>query len=338
MKWIGVCVVPLLLVVFGSNGSAQSGTGGLTGTVTNVDGPVARATVQAKHGSSGKVFTATSDVSGRFRLMKLPQGTYEVSVPPIGLTTNRFVRRDVSVEAGKVTALEIALVKGNLGVIGDDNAFLTVRSKYANVRGPTPRMSDGRPDLSGVWNGSIDPNPEALSLLPWATDVVNQRRATAFRDQPSAFCLPDVPTPTIPLFYKFVQTNGLLLLLFEHEPRYRQVFLDGRPHPQQGDPTWMGHSVGRWDKDTLVVETTGFNDKSWLIFATGLPHTEMLHMIERYRRPDLGHLLVDLSLEDAGTFTKPIERHMTWELVPGEEILESICTENNKYRENAGIK
>jgi len=329
---VGVMVVAAGAVL------AQSGNGGLAGTVATVDGPVARATVQATHGPSGNVFTATSDTSGRFRLMNLPQGTYEVSVPPIGLTTNRFVRRDVSVEAGKVTALEIALVKGNLGVIGDDNAFLTVRSKYANVRGPTPRMSGGRPDLSGVWNGSIDPNPEAPSLLPWATDVVNQRRATAFRDQPSAFCLPDVLTPTIPLFYKFVHTKSILVLLFEHEPHYRQIFLDGRVHPQQVDPTWMGHSVGKWDGDTLVVDTTGFNDKSWLIFATALPHTEMLHMIERYRRPDLGHLLVDLRLEDPGTFTKPIERHMTWELVPGEEILESICTENNKYLENAGIK
>ena len=139
-------------------------------------------------------------------------------------------------------------------------------------------------------------------------------------------------------FYKFVHTRGLLVLLFEQEPHYRQIFLDGRVHPQQADPTWMGHSVGKWEGDTLVVDTTGFNDKSWLLFATGLPHTEMLHMVERYRRPDLGHLLVDLRLEDPGTFTKPLERHMTWELAPGEEILEDICNENNKFPEYAGLK
>jgi hypothetical protein len=146
------------------------------------------------------------------------------------------------------------------------------------------------------------------------------------------------PTPTPPVFYKFVQTRGILVLLFEHEPHYRQIFLDGRVHPQQADPTWMGHSVGNWDGDTLVVDTTGFTDKSWLIFTAGLPHTERLHMVERYRRPDLGNLLVDLRLEDPGAFTKPVERHMTWELAPGEEILESICTENNKFPEYAGVK
>ena len=317
---------------------AQSGTGGIRGVVTLPDGPVARATIQATHGSSGKRFTATSDMSGQFALTDLPEGTYDVSVPELGLTTIRFVQRNVSVQAGKTTALDIALQKGNLGIVGDDNAYVALRNKYTNVRGPAPRTPDGRPDLSGVWNGNMDPNPEPDSLLPWANEVLNQRRATAFRDQPSGFCLPGDPTPTIPLFYKVVQTRGLLVQLFEQDPHYRQIFLDGRPHPKDADPTWMGHSVGRWERDTLVVDTTGFNDKSWLIFATGLPHTEMLHMVERYRRPDLGHLVVDLALEDPGTFIKPVERHMTWELAPGEEILESICNENNKFPENAGLK
>lgn len=326
-----------LLIVAAGAVRAQSG-GGLTGTVTTVDGPVARATIQAKHESSGKVFTATSDGLGRFTLMNLPEGTYEVSVPEVGLTTNRFVQRNVSVQAAKATALDIALQKGNLGVLGDDNAYLAVRNKYANVRGRAPRTPDGRPDLSGVWNGNADPNPASVDLLPWAEQVQRQRFATALRDHPDALCLPGDPTPTIPLFYKFVQTRGLIVMLFEHEPHYRQVFLDGRAHPKDADPTWMGHSVGKWEGDMLVVETTGFNDKSWLIFATALPHTEMLRMIERYRRPDLGHLQVDLTLEDPGAFIKPVERHMTWELAPDEEILESICNENNKFSENAGLK
>ena len=330
--------IGLALLVLGSVGFAQNGRGAIRGTVRLPDGPAARATIQAKHVSSGRIFTATSDMSGQFALPDLPEGTYDVSVPEIGLTTNRFVQRNVSVQAGKTTALDIALQKGNLGIVGDDNAYVALRNKYTNVRGPAPRTPDGRPDLSGVWNGNMDPNPEPDSLLPWANEVLNQRRATAFRDNPSGFCLPGDPTPTIPLFYKIVQTRGLLVQLFEQDPHYRQIFLDGRAHPKDADPTWMGHSVGRWEKDTLVVDTTGFNDKSWLIFATGLPHTEMLHMVERYRRPDLGHLLVDLALEDPGTFTKPVERHMTWELAPGEEILESICNENNKFPENAGLK
>ena len=328
----------LLLVASGLNGSAQTGTGRIRGTVTSPDGPVVAAPVRAKHQSSSRIFSATSTNSGQFTLTDLPAGIYDVSVPEIGLATAPFVQKNVNVEAGRTTSLNITLVKGNHGVIGDDNAYLTVRKKYLNVRGVAPRLPDGQPDLSGVWNANVDPNPEAPALLPWADDVWKKRLSTALRDHPDGFCLPGDPTPTIALFYKFVHTKGLLLLLFEHEPHYRQIFLDGRAHPQQADPTWMGHSVGRWEGDTLVVDTTGFNDKSWLIFATGLPHTEMLHMIERYRRPDLGHLQVDLRLEDPGTFTKPVERHMTWQLAPGEEILEDICTENNKFPEYAGIK
>jgi hypothetical protein len=294
MKWIGVCVVPLLLVVFGPNGSAQNGTGGIRGAVTSPDGPVSVAPIRAKHQSTGRVFSTTSANWGRFALTDLPAGIYEVSVPQIGLATAPFVQQNVNVELGKTTSLNIALVKGNQGVLGDDNAYLN--------------------------------------------DVWKNRLSTSFRDHPMALCLPGDPTPTPPVFYKFVQTRGILVFLFEHEPHYRQIFFDGRVHPQQADPTWMGHSVGKWDGDTLVVDTTGFNDKSWLIFTAGLPHTEMLHMVERYRRPDLGHLLVDLRLEDPGAFTKPVERHMTWELAPGEETLESICTENNKFPEYAGVK
>jgi len=199
-------------------------------------------------------------------------------------------------------------------------------------------MRDGRPDLSGVWNVHLDPHPEPAALLPWAEDVMKGRRETNFRDQPSAVCLPDDPTPTLPLLRKFVHTPTLLVQLFEQDPHYLQIFLDGRDHPKDPDPTWMGHAIGRWQKDTLVVDTVGFNDKSWILFGAGLPHTEMLHMVERYRRPDLGHLVVDLTLEDPGTFTKPIERHMTWQLAPKDDILEAICTENNKFLENAGIK
>jgi hypothetical protein len=135
-----------------------------------------------------------------------------------------------------------------------------------------------------------------------------------------------------------VQTPTFVVELFEQDPHYRQIFVDGRAHPADLDPTWMGHSIGRWEKDTFVVDTVGFNDKSWIIFGTGLPHTEMLHMMERYRRPDLGHLMVDLTLDDPGTFSKPIVRHMTWLLAPGEEILEYVCTENNKYERNAEVQ
>ena len=330
-------VIALALLVSGSGGFAQNGRGALRGTVRNPDGIVEGATIQARHQSTGKTSTTISGKSGQFALADLSEGTYVISVPQLGITTVRFVQQDVVIAAGKTTSLDIALEKLNHGIVGDDNAYLAIHNKYANVRGPAPRMPDGRPDLSGVWNANVDPDPAPASMLPWAIEVMNTRRATNFRDHPGNVCLPD-PTPTLPLLHKFVQTRTLIVQLFEQEPHYRQIFLDGRAHSKDADPTWMGHSIAKWEKDTLVVDTTGFNDKSWIIFATALPHTEMLHMVERYRRPDLGHLTIDLTLEDPGTFTRPVERHMTWELAPGEEILESICNENNKFRENAGIK
>src|SRR5437867_10727350 len=135
--------------------------------------------------------------------------------------------------------------------------------------------------------------------------------------------------------YKIVQTPSLIVELFEFVGGFRQIFLDGRKHPADPDPTWLGHSIGRWEGDTLVIDTIGVNDRSWL--PAFLPHTEMLHMIERYRRPDLAHLNIDVAIEDPGTFTKPWQLHMVWTLAPREEIEEAVC-ENNKYIENTRPK
>jgi hypothetical protein len=129
--------------------------------------------------------------------------------------------------------------------------------------------------------------------------------------------------------YKIVQTPSLLVQLFELDPHFRQVFLDGRTHPQSSDPTWQGHSVGRWEGETLIIDTIGFNDRAWI--PNGLPSTETLHVIERYRRPDLGHLEIDVTMEDPAVLTKPWRHRMVWTLAPGEEILETVCNENNHY-------
>lgn len=332
-----IVTVVALLIYWSGGGLAQTARGGLNGTVTLVDVAVAGATVQAKL-ASGRVFTATTNKSGQFSFADLPAGTYEVSVPQLGIAASRFVQSDVAIAEGKATTLNISMKQSGQGILGDDNGFLAIHNKSVDVRGPAPRTRDGRPDLSGIWNVNVDANPEAVAMLPWADDVVKERRATNMRDLPSAHCLPDDPTPTLPVLRKIVQTPTLVVELFEQDPHYRQIFVDGRAHPKDLDPTWMGHSIGKWDKETFVVDTVGFNDKSWIIFSAGLPHTEMLHMIERYRRPDRGHLSVDLTVEDPGTFSKPIDRHMTWLLAPGEEILESVCTENNKFERNAAVQ
>ena len=326
--------ISIALFLLVSTAFAQEPQGTITGTVSDADGTVADATVEAKNMATGTAYEAISDRDG-FTLSQLPAGTYEVSVPKLGWRTERYVQSDVPVQAGQTLRLDIQLVKDNLGVIGDDLAFLTIRNKYAGLTGPTPRTADGKTDLSGVWQGNFDPDPEAPAALPWASAVVEERMTNHFRDMPPASCLPD-PIPINPVMYKFIQTPSLLLQLFEFEPKYRQVFSDGRTHPEDLDPTWMGHSIGKWEGDTFVVETIGFNDSSWL--PDGYPHTERLRVIERFSRPDLAHLNVDVTIDDPGTFTTPWQLHMVWELAPGEEILEFICNENNKYHENIAIQ
>src|SRR5205085_1243196 len=206
-----------------------------------------------KNMGTGVVYTAISGSMGAYALSDIPAGTYEVSVPPLGFRTDRFMKNDVLIERGQTARLDIQLVLGNLGVIGDDLAFLAVHDKYKDLTGQAPRTRDGKPDFSGIWQGNVDPNPEAAPSLPWVVDVIKRRAANNFIDQPAASCLPASPFLSMPILYKIVQTPGLLLQLREaFDPHYRQVFLDGRPHPKDPDPTWMGHSIGKWEGDTLI--------------------------------------------------------------------------------------
>jgi hypothetical protein len=169
-------------------------------------------------------------------------------------------------------------------------------------------------------------------LQPWAAELLRQRLENNSKDYPGGFCLPANAAPITRAFpYKFVQTPALMVVLHESDtPGVRQIFLDGRAHPADPNPTWQGHSIGRWDGDTLVVDTTGYNDRSWLSLS-GIPHTEKLHTVERIRRPDYGHIEVEITMDDSEAFTGPWKRTFTATLAPpDEEIMEFICTENNR--------
>jgi hypothetical protein len=326
--------ISVALLFFVSTAFAQEPPGTITGTLSDPDGIVSDATVEARNQSTDAVSTTVSSQDG-FTLSELPAGTYEISVPPLGWRTVRFVQPDVVVVAGETVRLDIELERDNLGVVGDDAAFLAIRNRYAGLTGPTPRTADGRPDLGGVWQGNFDPSPETPAALPWAVQLVDERKANFGVDSPGAACLPN-PVPSSPVLYKFLQSPSLLVQLFEYQPHYRQVFLDQDTHPEDLDPTWTGHSIGRWEGDTLVVDTIGFNDRSWL--PQNYPHTEQLHIIERFSRPDLARLNVDVTIEDPGTFTEPWELHMVWALAPNEELMEYLCNENNQYLKNIDIQ
>ena len=321
LPWLLLCSTVIL---------AQQNTGVIEGTVNTLNGNIAEATVEATHLPAGTLFTTKTGSEG-FRFAGLPAGTYEIVVPPLGWATDRFEQTDVELVPGQTLHLDIQLVQNNLGTIGDDLAYVAIMNKYAGIEGETPRTADGKPDLSGVWQGNRDPEEASTELLPWAAKLLDERIANEFRDSPSASCLPE-PTPIGPTIYRFIQTDEIIVELFELQPGSRQIYTDGRGHPDDLDPAWQGHSIGFWEGDTLVVDTVGFNDQSWL--WNGSPHTEQLHVIERYTRPDLGHLNVDVIMEDPGALLRPWELHMVWNLVPGEEVLEMICNENNLYHEN----
>src|SRR5213593_2677170 len=152
---------------------------------------------------------------------------------------------------------------------------------------------------------------------------------------PSSRCQPTgVPAAaTVPLPWKIIQTPQVILILYEENNIFRQVFLDGRPLPKDPDPRWMGYSVGRWEGDTLVVDSTGFRDGGWLD-RMGHPHSSDLHVIERFRRPDVGHLEIDVTIDDSKAYSKRITYTQRQTLIPDEDLLEYFCTENEKDREH----
>jgi hypothetical protein len=183
--------------------------------------------------------------------------------------------------------------------------------------------------LSGVWIVNRDPYPERPVRLPSANGVDAESNALS----PGARCLPArLPVPSIapPWLAKFVQTPTLIVILFEGVPGFRQIFLDGRTHPADPNPTWTGHSVGRWDGDTLVVDTVGLNGKIGLVGGT-----ERLHMVERYHRVEFGRLDMRVTFEDAGVLSQPLNASATWDLAPGEELMEFVC-ENNRLEHMVG--
>jgi len=209
-----------------------------------------------------------------------------------------------------------------------------------NLTAPVPHTPDGKPDLSGLWdkispkygrNIAADLKPEDVPLKPWARDLYNKRIDNNGKDHPGASCLPSgIPEKdNIPDGLKLVQTEDLVLLLHESRTIYRQIFTDGRPLPKNPQPTWMGYSIGHWDKDTFVVETIGQNGRTWLDMR-GLPGTEALRVTERFSRPKIGHMDIDVTIDDPEAYTKPWTVNLAWRLIPDTDLIESICEENNR--------
>src|SRR5258708_32143117 len=199
---------------------------------------------------------------------------------------------------------------------GNANSVANLNPLPAAPRGATPRLADGRVDFSGVWRPADVFLIEDISLglkkgetLPLSAAGQRNLKTRLSKDDPEANCLPTGVPRLAPYPWRIVETATHMFFLFEGNIHsYRQIFMDGRKHPEDPDPTWYGHSVARWDGDTLVVDSVGLNDRFWFDFA-GHRHTEKLHVIERYRRPDFDHLDYDTTIDDPGTFTKTFAMH-----------------------------
>jgi len=306
----------------------QSDSAAITGTVSDSEGnAVVQAAIQVTDLKTGMSYKTSSAATGDYTFAQLPPGAYEISAFVPGLLP--FKRPDIALGAAATLRIDIRLREIQLGTLGENREVIaSLMIPRAAPSGPVPRTSDGKPDLSGVWAPSFPVDPGKPAPLPWAEAVWRERMANNLKDAPAARCLPTtISQMGMFAFVKLVQTPTLLVMMAEGELP-RQVFLDGRGHPKDPDPTWMGHSIGRWEGDTLVVDTVGFNDKNWLFQS--YPQTERLHFIERFRRSDFGHLETEITIDDPGAFAKPWIIKKVSALAPDTEITETVCVENNR--------
>ncbi len=212
-----------------------------------------------------------------------------------------------------------------------------------NLSAPAPRAADGKPDLSGIWrpnpkfnnNLAADLKPGDVPLLPSAATALEQRRDTLGKDDPQARCLPPgVPRQNaVPFPFRIIQIPGSVVILYEYGTTFRQIFTDGRELPKDPNPTWMGYSVGKWEGDTLVVDTIGFNGKAWLD-DLGHPTSEKLRVTERFQRRNFGNIDVGITIDDPATYSRSWTMTMDLRLAADTELLEFICNENNKDPEH----
>ena len=214
----------------------------------------------------------------------------------------------------------------------------------ADLRAPAPKLRDGRPDLSGTWeseNGYFqdlakDLKSGELVMTPWAQKLQDDRESSLHSGDLMVQCMPPgVPrinlSNTMVHPFKIVQGPSLVVMLYETSANstFRQIFMDGRPLPKDPQPSWLGYSVGRWEGDTLVVETVGFNGKTWVDTGKGHPLTEEGKVIERFRRKDFGHLEMDITIEDPKAYVRPWRVKVPVHLLPDTDLIETFC-ENEK--------
>jgi hypothetical protein len=206
-----------------------------------------------------------------------------------------------------------------------------------NLTAPAPRVN-GKIDISGIWVAdtprylvNLAGGGSEVSFQPWAEEQYKKNKATEGRGDPEARCMPHgVPkVDTLPYPFKIFTMAGQMVFLYEMFYQYRQIFTDGREIPKEIlNPSWLGYSVGKWDGDDFVVDTAGFNEKFWMD-TDGHPHTDALHVTERFKRTDFGHMKIQVTIDDPKAYTKPWTNTIPLHLLPDTELLEFVCEDNH---------
>lgn len=231
-----------------------------------------------------------------------------------------------------------------------------------DMTAPAPRLADGKPDFSGIWiSDRTEPGEETISdastlpsgrymqnmgadmegglpYQPWQLPIVKERTENLAIDDPHIRCLPDffLRAYGLPHMLKFVHTPNLLVMLNEMNAGYRQVFTDARPLPEDPTPGWQGYSSARWEGDTLVVDTIGMRDDTWIDW-NGSVVTEAAKIREEIRRPDFGHLEIKATVDDPKAYTKPWTVTLRQRIVVDAELIDEICLENEQFVERMGL-
>jgi len=280
---------------------------------------------------TGEEYTGQTTLDGDYRITGLPAGTYDLSFLFRTAMYQSYSEEGVVIRDGETLEHDLNIEWSiNLGTIGDDPGMLAndMLRNSGDVSGPAPRLFNGNIDFSGMW--AIRQTPDVPiqrpPYQPWAAQMNEELLALDIQN-PGAYCLPQSAVMTTAGFpMQITQTPDIMIQIMEFvTPGWRQIFLDGRDFPELWNPSWQGHSRGHWEGDTLVVETSGFNE-----YTPGFGiHSDQMVVTERYTRPERGTMRVEITVEDPEALTDTYTNIREFGLVLGEEILEFICAEGN---------
>jgi hypothetical protein len=330
-------VVATALAVFAVASSAQAAGLTVSGYIRDVAGNVITRMdgfdVELT-GAGGVVYKAPVKRDGTYAVSNVPAGTYSVRIPIPCCIYAPYQQDGLEIKGKRTAKLDFTLANGvSLGTIGNDPGRLNadMRARTKNADAPAPRLADGRPDLSGVWTQiGARPDPGSAPMQEWARTMYDELRRINI-EPPAVYCLPQSAVPTLAgRNFRFVHSQDRIVQIAEFvTPAHRQIFMDGRSHPDMDtwNPAWYGHSIGRWDGDTLVVDSLGFNE---ITPGFGV-HSEQLRIIERYRRLNYGTMEVEVTATDPEAWTGPYSFKILLGLAEGEEVQEYVCAENNEH-------